>query len=85
MDNGISLDWRGRSLLVRTEAVLMVFVHCAGGLVGINLIVMSKVNSLSTALVGGVGQKLNTCRSVYYSTNDNNHSHSKELRTFTCL
>lgn len=39
---------------------------------------MSKVNSLSTALVGGVGQKLNTCRSVYYSTNDNNHSRSKQ-------
>lgn len=34
MDNGISLDWR--CLLVRAEAVLMVFVHCAGGLVGIN-------------------------------------------------
>ncbi|KAK9220279.1 hypothetical protein WN943_008928 [Citrus x changshan-huyou] len=49
VDNGISLDWR--CLLVRAEAVLMVFVHCAGGLVGIKLIVMSKLN----LFVHGIG------------------------------
>lgn len=94
MDNGISLDWR--CLLVRAEAVLMVFVHCAGGLVGIKLIVMSKLNLFVHGIgssgkervfvgVGGVGQKLNTFCSIYYSTNGNNRSHSKELPTFTCL
>lgn len=83
MDNGISLDWR--CLLVRAEAVLMVFVHCAGGLVGIKLIVMSKLNLFVGFLWGlgggggGVGQKLNTFCSIYYSTNGNNRSHSKEL------
>lgn len=87
MDNGISLDWR--CLLVRAEAVLMVFVHCAGGLVGINCDV--KVELVCRVFVGvgggggGVGQKLNTFCSIYYSTNGNNRSHSKELPTFTCL
>lgn len=52
MDNGISLDWR--CLLVRAEAVLMVFVHCAGGLVGIKLIVMSKLN-LFVGFLWGLG------------------------------
>lgn len=63
----------------------MVFVHCAGGLVGIKLIVMSKLNLFVGFLWGlgggggGVGQKLNTFCSIYYSTNGNNRSHSKEL------
>lgn len=78
----------------------MVFVHCAGGLVGIKLIVMSKMNLFVHGIGssgkervfvavggwgGGVGQKLNTFCSIYYSTNGNNRSHSKELPTFTCL
>lgn len=71
----------------------MVFVHCAGGLVGIKLIVMSKLNLFVHGIGssgkervfvgvgggGGVGQKLNTFCSIYYSTNGNNRSHSKEL------
>lgn len=53
MDNGISLDWR--CLLVRAEAVLMVFVHCAGGLVGINCDVKVELVCRVFVGVGGGG------------------------------